>query len=196
VELAASQVEGWIDRFVARHGEAVEHDYVLTAADGTVATVSFPYFPVREGAVAQAVATSRTIAVVLVRGGAHSVGIVRDGAVLASTTDRHQLNGRTAAGGWSQQRFARRRGNQVRQGLEHAVSDIRRVLLPRCEEFDSVVFGGDKLALTTIREPRDLAVLWEKLADRHVDVGQPRRVVLDEVAKRVTGVEILLADSG
>ena len=62
------------------------------------------------------------LGLILVRGGAHSVGVARDGVVLSSSTDRAYLQGRTAAGGWSQQRFARRRGNQRTASYDSAAT--------------------------------------------------------------------------
>ena len=75
-------------------------------------------------------ATLGALGIVLVRGGAHSVGVAATGIVLSSSTDRAYLQGRTAAGGWSQQRFARRRGNQRTASLDSAADTVARVLLP------------------------------------------------------------------
>ena len=85
------------------------------------------------------------LGVVLVRGGAHSVGVAGTGWCCSSSTDRAYLQGRTAAGGWSQQRFARRRGNQRTASFDSA-ADHRRPDA-RCRwppTLDGLVLGGDR----------------------------------------------------
>src|SRR5690606_22434308 len=70
----------------------------------------------------------RRLGLILVRKGAHSVGIAEGPRVVVSRTGRHYVQGRTAAGGQSQQRFARRREQQGRQALNRAADDILDVL--------------------------------------------------------------------
>jgi peptide subunit release factor 1 (eRF1) len=53
------------------------------------------------------------------------------GRLTASKVDRQYVQGRTAAGGWSQQRFARRRDNQARAAAADGVDLVVRLLLPR-----------------------------------------------------------------
>ncbi|NBH09133.1 acVLRF1 family peptidyl-tRNA hydrolase, partial [Amycolatopsis sp. SID8362] len=117
VEVPPERLRGWFERFSASHGGIVTtagtpHEIGVTAADGTTATATVPFGPLEEPSLDALVAhvlVPRRIALLLVRLGGHSVGIARDGRVEVSRTDRHLVHGRSAAGGWSQQRFARRR---------------------------------------------------------------------------------------
>ncbi|MFI6095245.1 acVLRF1 family peptidyl-tRNA hydrolase [Lentzea sp. NPDC051213] len=199
VEVEPERVEGWIARFATRHGAVQtrvgEHEVVITAADGASAT-----FTTRGGAsVAEVIANltaPRRIGLVLVRLGGHSVGVAFGGKVELSATDRKQVHGRIRAGGWSQQRFARRREGQARVALQAAADDVFRVLVPRIAELDGVVLGGDWQALDVLRNDRRLSDVFAKAEDRVLDVPEPRRAILDEAAERARCVEIVIQDTG
>src|ERR1700712_3374315 len=152
VEVPPDRLEGWFDRFAGRH-DGVGHpvyrpdEVVVTAGNGTTATTDVPFGPL--GVVGtygglvvdplvRHVLRSRRIGLLLVRLGGHSVGLAQDGQVLLSRTDRHQVHGRSAAGGWSQKRFARRREGQAREALRAAADDAFEVLVPRLSELDAL----------------------------------------------------------
>src|SRR5436305_11229483 len=80
----------------------------------------------------------RTIGLLLVRLGGYSVGIARAGMVLVAATGSRPVHGRSAAGGQSQQRFARRREGQARMALRAAAEAAARVLLPHATELDAI----------------------------------------------------------
>ena len=67
-----------------------------------------------------------------------------------SKVDRNYVQGRTAAGGWSQQRFARRRDNQAKAASSDAVGIAGRILLPEVRSLAAVVAGGDRAAVDAI----------------------------------------------
>ncbi|MFS8105068.1 hypothetical protein LFM09_49010 [Lentzea alba] len=198
VEVEPERVEGWIGRFAERHGDIetrIDDDVLtITAADGATAT-----FATRGGTslleVVENLTTPRRIGLILVRLGGHSVGVAFGGKVEASTTDRKQVHGRNKAGGWSQQRFARRREGQARVALQAAADDVFRVLVPRLAQLDSVVLGGDWQALDVLRNDRRLRDVFSKAEDRVLDVPEPRRAVLDEAAERARCVEIVIQDT-
>lgn len=202
VEVPPERLAGWFARFAASHGGIAATDVTplevrVTAADGTTATATVPFGPLGDlsidGLVAHA-AKPRRIALVLVRRGGHSVGIARDGRIEVSRTDRHLVQGRSAAGGWSQQRFARRRAGQARHALRDAAKDAFEVLLPRLSEVDAVVLGGDRRALDELREDRRLAPLFARAEPRVLDVGEPSRAVLEDAAVRALSVQVTLRD--
>jgi len=198
VEVEPERVEGWIARFAERHGaihtRVGEREVVITAEDGATAT-----FATKGGTsvkeVIEILATPRRIGLILVRLGGHSIGVAFGGKVEISTTDRKQVHGRSSAGGWSQQRFARRREGQARVALQAAADDVARVLVPRIAELDSVVLGGDWQALDVLRNDRRLADVFVKAEDRVLDVPEPRRAILDEAAERARCVEIVIQDT-
>ncbi|MEU3627951.1 hypothetical protein BS329_32530 [Amycolatopsis coloradensis] len=207
VEVAPDRLEGWYARFVVRNEGVRETELspdtvTVTAHNGVVAVATVPFGPLgREGTVdGLAVAPlvehaliSRRIALLLVRRGGHSVGIARGRVIVQSRTDRHLVQGRSAAGGWSQQRFARRREGQARVALRSAAEDAFEVLVPQLSEVDAVVLGGDRRALETLREDRRLAPLFDRAEPRVLDIAEPRRTVLDDAAERAVAVEITLS---
>ena len=202
VEVEPERVAGWFDRFAARHGGIAgvvsdPAEVVVTAADGATATCAVPFPPLTgegvDALVAHLLVPCR-IGLLLVRLGGHSVGIAVDGAVVVSRTDRRQVHGRSAAGGWSQQRFARRREGQVRQALQAAAEDSLSVLGPQVSSLDGVMLGGDQHALDTLRADRRLAPVFALAAPRVLDVPDPRRAVLDDAAARARAVEIVVRE--
>ncbi|MDQ3154373.1 MAG: hypothetical protein M3R63_22525, partial [Actinomycetota bacterium] len=53
-----------------------------------------------------------------------------------------------------------------------------------------LVLGGDRSALRVLAEDRRLVTLLARAEPRVLDVPEPRRAVLDEVARRVRCVEV------
>ncbi|MBE8516501.1 hypothetical protein ILP97_03050 [Amycolatopsis sp. H6(2020)] len=202
VEVPPERLDGFFARFAERHGGIVAtsgtgDELRVTAADGTTATAAVPFGSLEEPSVEALVAhvlLPRRIALLLVRRGGHSVGIARGGRIEVSRTDRHLVQGRSAAGGWSQQRFARRRAGQARHALQDAAKDAFEVLVPRLSEVDAVVLGGDRRALDELREDRRLALLLSRAEPRVLDVGEPSRAVLEEAAVRALSVQVTLRD--
>ena len=176
----------------------------VRAQDGASATVDVPFgrlggdLGTRPGLdvapLVEHVNRTRSIGLVLSRKGAHSVGVARGGRVEQSSTDRHLVHGRTKAGGWSQQRYARRRAGESRRALESAADAVARVLLPRRDELDGLVLGGDRSALDSLRADPRLAGLLGAAEGRVLDVPEPRRSVLDEAARRAVAVEVGVRD--
>ncbi|MET8853969.1 acVLRF1 family peptidyl-tRNA hydrolase [Amycolatopsis sp. NPDC004625] len=202
VEVPPERLAGFFARFAERHDgitavAGAPRALVVTAGDGTTATATVPFGPLDAPSVDALVAHAlrpRRIALLLVRLGGHSVGVARDGRVEVSRTDRHLVQGRSAAGGWSQQRFARRRAGQARHALQDAAKDAFEVLVPRLSEVDAVVLGGDRRALDELREDRRLAPLFARAEPRVLDVGEPSRAVLEEAAARALSVQVTLRD--
>lgn len=209
VEVEPERLAGWFERFAARHGavstSVTRREFTVTAADGTTASVTaaFDGFTpegeadrlVLDALLANALAPRR-VGLLLVRLGGHSVGIALDGRVLTSATDSRQVHGRSKAGGWSQQRFARRREGQARTALRAAADDAARVLAPRLAELDGVVLGGDRQALDVLRADRRLGGVFALASPRVLDVPEPRRAVLDEAAARARAVEVVVREPG
>jgi hypothetical protein len=208
VEVPPDRLDGWFSRFAQRHGGVVSTSVtadrcLVTAVDGATAAVSAAFGAFtppgeHEGLVVDAVlahaSASRLIGLLLVRLGGHSIGVARDGVVLVSTTDSRQVHGRNKAGGWSQQRFARRREGQARVALQAAADDAARVLAPRVGELDAVVLGGDRQALDVLRGDRRLGEVFALASPRVLDVPEPRRAVLDDAAVRALAVEVVVRE--
>jgi len=209
VEVEPERLAGWFDRFAARHEgvrlttTAPRHVRV-DAVDGARAEVDVDFGELPDvgehpglavAGLVDHVLAPRRIGLLLVRLGGHSIGVAQDGEVVVSTTDSRQVHGRNKAGGWSQQRFARRREGQARVALQAAADDAARVLAPHVDGLAAVVLGGDRQALDVLRADPRLAGVFAKAGARVLDVAEPRRAVLDEAAVRARAVEIVVWDS-
>lgn len=205
VEVTPERLAGWFQRFAERNGgvRSTTSDgrtVVVHAGDGTTATVQVPFGELPAGehegldvaALVEHLLRPRRVGLVLTRLGAHSVGVAEGARVVVSRTGRHLVHGRSAAGGWSQQRFARRREGQARDSLRRAADDVHEVLGPRIAELDAVVLGGDRRALDELRADARLAPVFALAEPRVLDLGEPRRSVLDEAAERARAVEVVV----
>jgi hypothetical protein len=124
------------------------------------------------------------------------VGVADGDHLVASKVDSRYVQGRTAAGGWSQQRFARRREGQTAALVDGAAATAERVLAPwltpGAVRVGVVVTGGDRsLADRVLAEPR-LRALAAVPRERHLDVGDPRSDDVKALPDRLRAVRITL----
>ena len=123
-------------------------------------------------------ARERVVGVVLVRLGGHAAGVFAGRRLVASKVGSRNVHGRHRAGGSSQRRFERRRGEQARVALEAAADVAARVLLPHLGDLDAVVLGGDRRALAEVLGDPRLRPLARLASERVLDVPDPRLAVL------------------
>lgn len=202
VQVPAARIPAWVENFGARHGAvkqvADEVSVTLTAADGAVARLLVPWLPWQgddvDGLVAH-LGVRRRFGVVLARKSAHAVGIVDGDAVVASANDRHYVQGRTKAGGWSQQRYARRRENQAKAAFKDAADDVAAVLLPELESLDWLVTGGEQTAVDAVlADPRlrPMDELRARSPQRAWPTPDPRKAVLEDFVATFQAVPVEL----
>jgi hypothetical protein len=191
------RVVRWFENFGSRHGAAslaVSSGLLRgTAPDGAVATARLPFDEQYDGpadpvALAAAVSMPTRWGLLLVRKGGFAVAAVEYGAVAASKVGRRHVQGRTKAGGQSQQRFARRRDNQARQAYEAAADHAYRVLTG---PLTALVCGGDRHAVEEVLTDPRLRPLTAVRVEPWLAVPDPRpavlaQAVLDAAAVRVT----------
>lgn len=207
VEVEADRLPGWVARFADRHGpvrtDLVPADspdtVVVEAADGARAELAIPYGPLPEQqpqdpieALVAHLHTPRTLGVLLVRRGGWAVSVVADGTVLAADTGGGYVQGTTKAGGWSQQRYARRRGNQTQQVWDRAADGATAVLRPHASSLSALVTGGDRAGVAAILDDQRLSHLGQLVEPRFFAIGDPKRAVLDDVVRRLGSVVITL----
>jgi len=114
-------------------------------------------------------------------------------ALLEHKIGQRHVQGRTKAGGQSQQRFARRRENQARSAYDAAAGHAARVLgLPH--HLDALVTGGDRPAVTAVLDDPRLLALRTLVVSRWLAVPDPRRAVLDQAVVDAVAVEITVTD--
>ncbi|MEY3733608.1 MAG: hypothetical protein RL347_967 [Actinomycetota bacterium] len=199
VQVPASRLARWVAGFAERHGGSTESildgRLHLKGADTATATLS-PPFPIEASSTAdyiEAVAHVPRTAVILIRRGGFAAAIVDGGDIVASDIGKRHVQGRTAAGGWSQQRFARRRDKQVHELVDAAVGYVMRVVIPALP-VDYLATGGDRPLVDAVLEDPRLRGLQTITRGPHLDVPDPRRDVVDSLPERLSTVSIELID--
>jgi hypothetical protein len=202
VEVDPDRLARWLDGFAERHGAPVVSTVdggvlELVAPDGSRAWCHPPPgAPVAEGQagfVASA-ATPGRIGLLLARRGAVAVGVVDGSNLVASKVDSRYVQGRTAAGGWSQQRFARRRDNQARAAAQDAADVAAAILLPETPRLAALVTGGDRRAVDAVLADSRLAPVAALRVERFLDVPEPKLAVLQAAIRTARAVRIRLVD--
>ena len=197
VDVAPERLPRWLENFATRHGPYTADGLTLTAADGATAELTPP--PGAPGVpgmveLLKCAVQSRRLGLLLARKGAVAVGIADGPDLVVSKVDRHYVQGRTAAGGWSQQRFARRRDNQAKAATADGASIVGRILLPEVRTLSALVTGGDRAAVDAILAAREMAPLAELRSERFLDVPEPRHAVLVAAIAGARAVRVLVRD--
>jgi hypothetical protein len=204
VVVEPERLAGFLDRFAARHGElrwiADADDVTVTATDGAVAACRVPFPPLRfdanapfSGLIAHA-GHERRVGVLLVRLGGHAAGVFEGTRLVGSKVGARYVQSRTAAGGWSQRRFARRRSGQRRVAMQAAADDAARVLLPVIEGLAAVVVGGDRAACDSVLADPRLAPLRPLVLAHRLDVPDPRLKVLQATPPAFRAVHVRIVE--
>ena len=213
VEVPPERLVSWIVTFTHRHGagsvsgDAAGAAVTFGAADGAVAECHLPFPPLRctgtgdegdpvavaEALVAHAVA-DRTVGVLLVRLGGYAVGVFTGSPtrLVSSKIGSRPVHGRSAAGGWSQHRFARRRENQATTALRAAADAAAAIF--GAHRLDDLVLGGDKRSIAGIRGDPRLAPYLALATDRFLTVPDPRLAVLKEIPSSFLAIRIRLTE--
>jgi hypothetical protein len=203
--VAPERLGRWLDGVAERHGAFAEVSTAdgavrITCADTTTVTLRAPFDwdaePALLAGFSAAARRPRRAAVLLVRRGRWAVGVFDGPDLVVSKVDARQVQGRTAAGGWSQQRFARRRGHQTDAVVSHAVETAVRVLLPHAGTAEALFTGGDRgLVDDVLGDPRldPLAALRREPA---LDVGEPTKAVLLETPKQFRAIDVHIKEPG
>lgn len=197
VDVAPERLERWAENFGKRHGPYRQEGLVLIAEDGATATLGPPAGCGAVESVDELIRVAREprrLGLLLARKGAVAVGIAEGDELVASKVDTHYVQGRTAAGGWSQQRFARRRDNQAKAAASDGIGIAARVLLPGVRDLAALVTGGDRSAVDTILAAPQLLPLSAVRAERFLDVPEPRHAVLVSAVAGARAVPILVKE--
>jgi Actinobacteria/chloroflexi VLRF1 release factor len=191
VRVAAERLERWLAGFTQRHGDTVRTDgpevVELVGADGARAWLDVP-FPPLTGELIAHVERERRVGVLLVRRGGYAAGVFAGSRLVASKVGSSYVQGTTKAGGWSQQRFARRRANQASAAFAEAADAAARVLGEA--ELDAFVAGGDRDAVRTVLADRRLSHL--EPTGPWLSVKDPKLRVLAEMPDQFRAVRIRL----
>ena len=186
----------WVTNFEERHGatELSVADGALTgsATDGSTFAAHPPLDERYTGepdveSFARAIDPPTDWGVLLVRKGGFAVARLRAGDLVESKVGQRHVQGRTKAGGQSQQRFARRRDNQARQAYEAAAEHAVRILGSGPL---TVVVGGDRSAVDEVlSDPRLKNV---QVRGPWLPVPDPRRGILEQAVVDARSARVMV----
>lgn len=188
-------MERWVLNFNGRHGTTglgvAGGALTGAASDGSTFTARLPFDQAYDGlpdpaAFGAAAAAPDVWGVLLVRKGGFAVARLEGTELVEHKIGQRHVQGRTKAGGQSQQRFARRRDNQARQAFEAAADHAARIL--GSSEDLVVVTGGDHAAVTEVLADPRLRRL--RAVAPWLAVPDPKRAVLDQAVADAQGVRI------
>lgn len=177
------------------------------AADGAEAASVVPFGPVpppdhRDGddgddgdllhRLTEHLAADRRVGAVLVRRGGFAVGVFDGDSLINSRNGSGYVQGRTKAGGWSQQRYARRRANQAQQLYDKASAAAEEVLLPVLDQLAGVAGGGDRAGVIAALGTPRLRPVRELLMPTIHPTDDPRKRVLEAFPRQFLAVELEL----
>ena len=214
LDIAPERLAGWLESFGKQHGGAVPGAapagdaagmsvVEFRAADGAVAECHVPFPPLPSGhgetgaaQIAAHASADRTVAVLLVRLGGYAAGVFtgEPPRLVASKVGSRLVHGRSAAGGTSQQRFARRREKQASEAVGAAADTAAAVFAPYAGKLDAVVLGGDRRTIAGLRDDPRLQPYFELAAERFLTVPDPRLVVLRGAPRLFRAVRIRLTE--
>ena len=168
VEVAPARLDGWRERFRANNPDGPQR---------VVGVARFDHDP---------------LAVLLVRRGGYAVGVASGDGLTAHKVGTRYVQSRTAAGGWSQQRFARRRANQA-DGLVGAAAEHAVRLLTGIRPVGLVV-GGDKALVAALLDDDRLAGLRALPRRELYDLPDPRLDVLRRAVERGRAARVTIEE--
>ncbi len=191
--LAPTRLVRWVENFESRHGAtalaAAAGGLAGEAVDGSTFTARLPFAASYGGAAevaafVSAVELPATWGVLLVRKGGFAIARLERDVMVEHKIGQRHVQGRTKAGGQSQQRFARRRDNQARQAYEAAAEHAARILTG----VPLAVTGGDHAAVEEVLADRRLGRL--AVVGPWLPVPDPKRVVLDRAVVDAAAIAI------
>jgi len=203
IEVDPQRIVLWVNGFTERHGalawSSARSCITLVADDGASAVLeSFvPSEPCQPGAVEELAGWAqppRHLALILIRRGGYAVGLGQGPELIAHKVGTRYVQSRTAAGGWSQHRFARRRDNQADALVGSVVGHAVRIAA--ASRNDALVVGGDKaLVRDVLADPR-LARIVTLPRRELFNLPDPKLVVLQRALRRGRAVRITLSEPG
>ena len=203
VLVPAERLERWVLNFNGRHGQTAlgVTGGALTgaASDGSRFAARLPFEGSYDGL--PEVAAFRLEArppeewgVLLVRKGGFAVARLEGTDLVEHKIGQRHVQGRTKAGGQSQQRFARRRDNQARQAYEAAAGHAHRVLVTEFGRVEALACGGDRSAVEAVLADPRLASLAAVRVERWLPAPDPRRAVLDQAVADARSAAVTVTD--
>ena len=217
IEVAPERLPAWVNTFATRHpditAKITDSDAMtFSSADGTTAECHAPFPPLPRHApgtgappataaqyadlMAGHAQAARAVGVLLVRLGGYAAGVFTGAPpqLAASKVGSRLVHGRSAAGGQSQHRFARRREKQAAEAMSAAADNAAAVFGQFAGALDAVVLGGDRRAVTALRADVRLEPYFALATDRFLTVPDPRLTVLLGTPRMFRAIRIRLTE--
>jgi hypothetical protein len=203
VLVPAARVVRGFDNFAERHGEATfaveDERLVAVAADGARAVAGLPFDrgydgPPDPASLTAAVATPVRWGLLVVRRGGFAVAGGVGPEVRVRKVGRRHVQGKTKAGGWSQQRYARRRDNQARTAFEAAADHAVRLLVDGLHGVEALVTGGDRKAVEEVLDDARLREVAARRTSLHLALGDPDKGVVDKAVADLLSAVVDVTD--
>ncbi|HEY9563354.1 MAG TPA: acVLRF1 family peptidyl-tRNA hydrolase [Nocardioides sp.] len=198
--LPPARLARWVENFDAGHGgcEVAVAGGALsgTGGDGSTFAARLPFgrscgeATDVEGFIA-ACAPPSPWGILLVRKGGFAVARLEADRITDSKVGQRHVQGRTKAGGQSQQRFARRRGNQAREAYAAAAGHAARIL----DAEMVLVTGGDRDAIAAVLDHTRLRPLVKWVVEPFLAVPDPRRSVLESAIADAMSVRMSVTNT-
>lgn len=188
----------WLENFAASHGatalQVADGSLRGDGADGSWFHARLPFSiafdgPADAAAFAAGASPPPRWGVLLVRKGGFAVARLDATTTVDSKVGQRHVQGRTKAGGQSQQRFARRRANQARDAYEAAADHAARVLAG----VEVVVAGGDRTAVAEVLDDTRLGSV--RIVGSWHAVPDPRRAVLEKVVADALSISVVVENA-
>ena len=198
VSVPAGRLPRWVANFAARHEGVslvvVDGQLRGTAPDGSTFAATLPFDAAYDGqadadAFAAAAAAPPMWGVLIVRKGGFAVARLAGADLAEHKIGQRHVQGRTKAGGQSQQRFARRRDNQARAAYQAAAEHAARILRP-----GPLVTGGDRSAVEDVLTDARLTRLT--VVEPWLAVPDPKRQVLDQAILDAQAIRVDVTNAG
>ena len=203
VLVPAARVPRWFENFAGRHGPyrlcVVGGALQAEAEDGSRAVAALPWSrqyagPADPATFAESARAELRWGVLIVRRGGFAVAAGTGPTPTYTKVGRRHVQGQTKAGGWSQQRYARRRDNQARAAFEAAADHAHRVLHTEFGGVQALACGGDRPAVDAVLDDPRLGDLARLRTDRWLAVGDPNAEVLRKAVADAHATQVTVTD--
>jgi hypothetical protein len=212
VEVPGERLAGWVERYAATHpgtrvswadpsGVRLDTDAGASAAFAAL----LPFAPAGTvppdglvAALAHHAGLPVVTALILIRRGGFAVGLARGAALERSKVGSRYVQSRTAAGGWSQQRFARRREGQAKELVRTAAEAWSQLGSASSStpwvDPTVLVTGGDRALCDAVLDEPAVRGLRALGVARHLDLPDPRLTVLEQAAARAQALLVTIRE--
>jgi hypothetical protein len=149
------------------------------------------YDAVRLEPLFEELAKDHLVGALLVRLGGYAVGVFEGERLVASKVGSRFVKGRHKKGGWSANRFRRRREEQAQGLVKEAAETAVGVLEPWRNRIEFVALGGQRATVDDVlaASPR-LGWVAERALPRFFTVAEPRQRVLERLPYELYAVEL------